>query len=368
MARKYGRILSSIWRDPDWRTLSADAQRVYLLALSQPDLRLTGVVPYIPQRWAAFAADTTPEAIETAVRELEAARFVVADLNSQELLIRSLCRYELTGSTPQMAGFWAAWTEIWSEELRGVIVRELERLSDTDPEPVSDTHTRRPRVDNLWTNAPAEVHHYRTASHAVSDTHADTDPAPVSDRRSGSVSSVRETGTGNRETGTGNSEHVTGRSEHETGNRDESPPATSPPDTPELEVELDFELVDPGDHDRHDSTRTIAAALDDLCGKPPSDTAKLNQRRDAIRQLVATLTHHHIPPTAESVSTLAGLYRADMTASLTDRALANHADRLITQATNGRLKRTTPHDIEDATRHAEYAALAARKRHELGGG
>lgn len=134
----------------------------------------------------------------------------------------------------------------------------------------------------------------------------------------------------------------------------------------------DFELADTDlDTPEAQAHRTIAAALDDLCGKAPAAADAWNRRRDDIRQLTAAFARHDIPATAESVRTLAALYRADMTASLTAHGLANHADRLITQAANGHLQRISHRDLEDATRHAEYAQLAARKAaettHELEG-
>jgi len=348
MARKYGRILSSIWRDPDWRALSADAQRVFFLAISQPDLRLTGVVPYIPDRWAACAADTTSEAIETAVGELEAARFVVADTESHELLVRSFTRHELSGGDRQVAGMWSAWEEIWSDKIRIAVVDELVRLSDTPLDPLSDT----PSVDKLWTKAPPEAKEIQHAGHRLSDTKCkpypippDTEPEPVSDTHSivARAGGIREPGEGNREKGTGNlyPRSVAG-DETETG---------------------EYELVEPEPADP--TVRQLADALDELCGKPPRDPPGLNRRRDDIRQLTAVFADHDIPPTADSVRTLAGLYRTDMTATLTAHALANHADRLIRQAANGALRRISTRDAEDATRQAEYAELVARKAHEL---
>ena len=59
MARDHARVLVSIWGDDDWRDLPAAAQRIYIVALSQPGLSYAGVTPYLPGRWAnlMFQAD-----------------------------------------------------------------------------------------------------------------------------------------------------------------------------------------------------------------------------------------------------------------------------------------------------------------------
>lgn len=90
--RVEARLQVSIWSDPGWRLLTPDAQRAYLLLLSQPTLTLCGVLAYTPRRWATLAAGDTVERFEIAIAELEERRFVVVDRDTEELLIRSFMR------------------------------------------------------------------------------------------------------------------------------------------------------------------------------------------------------------------------------------------------------------------------------------
>lgn len=94
MPRSSARIHATIWQDPEWLALSAGAQRMYVLALSQPNLSLCGVVSYTANRWAGLAKDSTVRSIRAAVKELEQARFVVVDESTEELWIRSFVKHD----------------------------------------------------------------------------------------------------------------------------------------------------------------------------------------------------------------------------------------------------------------------------------
>lgn len=93
MAGRFTPLHSSIWSDPDFVALSGNAQRVYLLAMSQPNVSFAGVVPYTEKRWAGMAKDTTRGAIAEGICELENARFVLVDPDTEELLIRSFVKH-----------------------------------------------------------------------------------------------------------------------------------------------------------------------------------------------------------------------------------------------------------------------------------
>lgn len=127
MARSHARLLAAIWSDPDWLALSSNAQRLYVLVLSQPKLSLVGAIDYLPNRWAQYATDTTIDDIETAVDELADARFVLVDRNTCELAIRSFARHDLP-SNPNVnviKGVWSAWSAVSSPRLRAEIARCL---------------------------------------------------------------------------------------------------------------------------------------------------------------------------------------------------------------------------------------------------
>lgn len=94
MARDHARLLTAIWRDDDFRGLSVDAQHAYMTVLSQEGLSYAGALDYFPGRLAALARGNTEKRVESAVRTLERARFVVVDRSTCEVLIRTYIRHD----------------------------------------------------------------------------------------------------------------------------------------------------------------------------------------------------------------------------------------------------------------------------------
>lgn len=126
MARTQATIYTSIWSDPEFTALTADAQRAYLLLLSQPKLTLCGSLDWHPRRWAKLAADTHQDDLEAAIAELVRARFVV--VHDDELIVRSFVRNDLGRGTVNgnlVKGMWSAWRALVSPLLRKVIVDEM---------------------------------------------------------------------------------------------------------------------------------------------------------------------------------------------------------------------------------------------------
>ena len=92
MARSEARVFVSIWDDPAFLALSPTQQRLYLFLLSQPDLDHTGVLSLRVKRWSSKSAGITQQMVEVDLKALEAARFVIVDTDTEELLIRSFVR------------------------------------------------------------------------------------------------------------------------------------------------------------------------------------------------------------------------------------------------------------------------------------
>ena len=133
MARTEARILVSIWNDPEFRALTPNAQWAYMFLLSQPDLAHTGVIPLRVRRWAQAADGMTIEAIREALRLLESARFIVADRDSEELLVRSFIRRDKVFKQPQVFRAAAdALPLVVSKVLRLALAEELARVADED--------------------------------------------------------------------------------------------------------------------------------------------------------------------------------------------------------------------------------------------
>lgn len=130
MPRTHARILTAIWRDRDFLALTEAAQRMYELALTQPGLTACGVVSYTPKRWAKFAKDSTARRVAAAVAELERSpsRFVVVDLDTEELLVRTFAKNDGILRQPNMVtAMWRAAAEIVSRVV-------LEGFADGLPE------------------------------------------------------------------------------------------------------------------------------------------------------------------------------------------------------------------------------------------
>lgn len=129
MARDHGRINWAIWSDPDWRLLKRDEQWVFMMALTQPGLSYAGVVPFTVRRWSSLADDLSPAKLRKAVSALEAARYLVVDEDTEEMLIRSFIRNDGLLASPNIVRSMVKdFSAICSPLLRAVIVCEVFRL------------------------------------------------------------------------------------------------------------------------------------------------------------------------------------------------------------------------------------------------
>lgn len=138
MARKHAEIILSIWDDVDFVALSESAQRLYFLLLSQKDLTYAGTLPMRLRRWAKLSRTTTAESVAAALAELDAARLVVCDHDTEEVLIRSFVRRDGVYKLPNLlAGAIRESFEITSPVLRAALADELRRLpaETTGPAP-----------------------------------------------------------------------------------------------------------------------------------------------------------------------------------------------------------------------------------------
>jgi hypothetical protein len=148
MASSYAKVMRSVWSDDDFRALSPRGQHLFLLLISQPQISYAGHLAYTPKRWAKLSNGCTPEEVEHAIAELEVARFVVRDVETDELLIRTYPRNDgVTDSPNLVVALWKAWAEIVSPKLRAIVARELpekvfdgERFPEPPPELVALHH------------------------------------------------------------------------------------------------------------------------------------------------------------------------------------------------------------------------------------
>jgi len=139
MPRDHGRILVTIWDDPDFTNLTPGAQRLYMLLLSQRGINNAGMLPTQIRKWAKRSNHTSIADIETALNELTEARFVVSDDNTEETLVRSFIRNDGIVKQPNVLKNALRCAEaIESPALRAVLADELRRLGRDDANTVAD--------------------------------------------------------------------------------------------------------------------------------------------------------------------------------------------------------------------------------------
>src|SRR5688500_791469 len=92
MPRDHARVLIRIWADDDFTALTERAQLYYLRLISQERINRAGVLDLRPRPWARLANDGTPTTARAALHELEQARFIVIDEDTEELLVRTFMR------------------------------------------------------------------------------------------------------------------------------------------------------------------------------------------------------------------------------------------------------------------------------------
>src|SRR5207244_2252978 len=122
-------IQVGIWADDEFKALSTLAKLLYVQLLSQPKLSYAGSLDLAAKRWARAHPDTSVGEIRAALAELDAARFLVVDHDTEEVLVRSLIRNDGIFKQPNVLA--AALREAFAIEsliLRAALAAELRRL------------------------------------------------------------------------------------------------------------------------------------------------------------------------------------------------------------------------------------------------
>ena len=133
MARDHARIKTSRQRDGDWRGLTMPAQWAYDAICTSEALSYVGVIDYRPGKISVLAKGVTPKKVEAAVKELEAARFVVVDWVTEELLIRTYVRHDGVLARVNMGkAMGRSLAKVVSLDVRDAILTELARCYRDD--------------------------------------------------------------------------------------------------------------------------------------------------------------------------------------------------------------------------------------------
>ncbi|KFU77785.1 hypothetical protein SAMN04489729_0822 [Amycolatopsis lurida] len=129
MARDHARLDLNIWDKDDFRALSREAKLLYIQLFSQRKLSYAGVLDLAVKRWNRPHADLDLTEMRAALSELDAARFVVIDQDTEELLVRSFIRSDELYKQPNMLrGALRVAFDIESPILRAALAAELRRL------------------------------------------------------------------------------------------------------------------------------------------------------------------------------------------------------------------------------------------------
>lgn len=143
MARESANLLLDIWNDPDFQELTPTQQRLYILLFSQKTTNNAGVLPLMPSKWAKASQHTAVVDIEADLAALEAARFVLVDRATEEVLVRSFVRRDGVAKQKYLlrnALAVAKHTE--SPRLRHALAVELRRLANPEADVVADELAR----------------------------------------------------------------------------------------------------------------------------------------------------------------------------------------------------------------------------------
>lgn len=138
MARSEARIYVDIWDDDDFIKLSSGAQRAYFFIISQSDLAQDGVIALRVRRWARKCAGIEPDELERHLRELDDARFLVIDWDTEEVLVRSHVRRDRVYTQPNIMRAAAVHIAvIESKAILRTLAAEVERIR-AEVGPLSD--------------------------------------------------------------------------------------------------------------------------------------------------------------------------------------------------------------------------------------
>lgn len=162
MARTYAQIKIAIWKDDDFRALDLAEQWLYQSLLSQPDLTAAGVLIYRPARWSKLCHGCTVDDINNLIARLIDKQYLVADWDSEEILIRTFVKHDGSGGNWKFRkGVQASIERIESDTLRAIAQATFDGLpplpppkpkgdaSSTDGEPIANRSGIDEEPDNL---------------------------------------------------------------------------------------------------------------------------------------------------------------------------------------------------------------------------
>lgn len=177
MAQKFAQIHLRIWVDDEWIVLSTEAQHLYLLLLSQEDRGLSGLVPLRARRWAKLSSNSSIESVMDSLAELDAASFLVVDVDTAEVLVRTFIRnHEVYKHVRMLKTALDQAERVESARIRSALGQELTRLpkivvpaaTSTNARAVSEALAEQTHLDevvSMLNDAPPDPGHGMAPSH-----------------------------------------------------------------------------------------------------------------------------------------------------------------------------------------------------------
>lgn len=149
MARTRATIYVTCWNDADFRALPALAKYLYWSLLAQSKLTIAGCLDLKVGRWADLSPDTPPDLVEHLLDVLEDRRYVAVDRETDELVIRTFVKHDVSGNKNSQRGVWGAWQGIESEYLRRWVVANLPDAMWGNPDVAPPEEAVRMRAEPL---------------------------------------------------------------------------------------------------------------------------------------------------------------------------------------------------------------------------
>jgi len=135
MARKYARLMVTIWKDDDYKSLGLELQGLYNALLAYPDISWCGIIDYIPKRLIQIDKTLTEVSLWEKLATLHNHGMIAIDQSTDEMLVRTFIKHDGIMKQPNVAKAMAkAIDSVHSETLRDMIFYELGRLYIADPD------------------------------------------------------------------------------------------------------------------------------------------------------------------------------------------------------------------------------------------
>lgn len=195
MARTFGKMLCTLWDDPDFLNLSADAKVLYSAFFSQPDITAAGVLPWTERRWRRWL-NGDRDRVDTAFGELVQERFVLADEDTSEVWLRTFITHDGRLDNSKLAtSVRVAVTQIRSQTIAQAVEiqypskfprrRAFDGPSTDDVSPITSDPEGDPAIPDVTDlNQNLEPHHLHSAPDAPSSANNSTlDAEPTIEQR-----------------------------------------------------------------------------------------------------------------------------------------------------------------------------------------